>query len=361
MTTLICPKCNRKTTKGDLFCSKCGSKLIPVSEGLICHSCGAKLKQDAVFCTQCGVRQNTPESYVCGECGTAVKSGEKFCSKCGTEVRVFFAAEQKSEIETIFQKALEHYKNSRYVSAFVLLKDAAKYGHPKAQYYLGQSYRFGKGVKQDINEAAKWERAAKEQGIDETSMTENRTILQGKAELGDADAQCQLGVILINDGWTFVASNNNSSGKTCFMNGEKWLRKAAEQNYAPAQTQLAFYYSVYPGVITLSRAECVKEALGFGNRDEMSAEWYRIAAEQGNAEAQWHLGICYENGFGVKKNKAKAFNLYCMAAKEGVGETHVGECYRRGIGTTKDESEAIKWFRKAKEHGQISLLYKKRA
>ena len=37
-----------------------------------------------------------------------------------------------------------------------------------------------------------------------------------------------------------------------------------------------------------------------------AAYWYEKAANQGNAPAQYNLGVCYENGRGVKKDLKKA-------------------------------------------------------
>jgi len=49
-------------------------------------------------------------------------------------------------------------------------------------------------------------------------------------------------------------------------------------------------------------------AHGFGvTQDNMEAvKWYRKAAEQNDAEAQWSLGICYGNGIGVATNFVEA-------------------------------------------------------
>jgi TPR repeat protein len=59
----------------------------------------------------------------------------------------------------------------------------------------------------------------------------------------------------------------------------KWYRKAAEQNYAEAQYNLGLGYYKGEGVAK-DQAEAVK--------------WYRKAGEQNYAEAQYNLGICYE-------------------------------------------------------------------
>lgn len=37
-----------------------------------------------------------------------------------------------------------------------------------------------------------------------------------------------------------------------------------------------------------------------------AVKWYRLSAEQGNAEAQFCLGYCYYSGAGVEKNDAEA-------------------------------------------------------
>ena len=37
-----------------------------------------------------------------------------------------------------------------------------------------------------------------------------------------------------------------------------------------------------------------------------AAEWIRKSAEQGNSEAQLHLGYMYEEGLGVYQDNAKA-------------------------------------------------------
>ena len=44
---------------------------------------------------------------------------------------------------------------------------------------------------------------------------------------------------------------------------------------------------------------------------------YRKAAEQGDAKAQYNLGVCYANGDGVQKNLKQAVFWYRKAAEQG--------------------------------------------
>lgn len=48
-----------------------------------------------------------------------------------------------------------------------------------------------------------------------------------------------------------------------------------------------------------------------------AVEWYRKAAEQGAASAQYNLGVCYEYGNGVEQNYGIAAKWYRKAAEQG--------------------------------------------
>ena len=48
-----------------------------------------------------------------------------------------------------------------------------------------------------------------------------------------------------------------------------------------------------------------------------AAEWYRKAADQGNASAQYKIGVFYENGYGVTQDKEQAMQWYKKAAEQG--------------------------------------------
>lgn len=48
-----------------------------------------------------------------------------------------------------------------------------------------------------------------------------------------------------------------------------------------------------------------------------AVKWIRKAAEQGDAQAQYNLGVCYISGDGVVPNKQEAMKWLRKAAKQG--------------------------------------------
>lgn len=77
-----------------------------------------------------------------------------------------------------------------------------------------------------------------------------------------------------------------------------------------------------------------------------AANWLKLAAYEGqNATAQFHLGKCYEKGWGVEKDRAQADALYQLAAKQGFSEYYqLGCVYRDGCGVASDTKKAISFF-----------------
>ena len=78
-----------------------------------------------------------------------------------------------------------------------------------------------------------------------------------------------------------------------------------------------------------------------------------LLAEQSDAEAQYNLGVRYENGRGVRKNQQKAFWWWRVASEHGhpQAQYNLGGMYYLGTGVPKDYQLAVKWFRRCAEQG----------
>ena len=76
-------------------------------------------------------------------------------------------------------------------------------------------------------------------------------------------------------------------------------------------------------------------------------------AEQGDADAQFRLGVMYDIGQGVPQDEAKAAAWYKKAAEQGDADAqlNLGLMYDNGRGVPQDEVRAVAWYRKAAEQG----------
>ena len=82
-----------------------------------------------------------------------------------------------------------------------------------------------------------------------------------------------------------------------------------------------------------------------GDRVE-GVRWYRKAAEQGNADAQFTLGLSYNSGLGVPQNYTEFVRWYRKAAKQGYvkAQFNLGVSYANGEGVPQSYAEAYVWL-----------------
>ena len=74
---------------------------------------------------------------------------------------------------------------------------------------------------------------------------------------------------------------------------------------------------------------------------------FRPSAEQGNAWAQYNLGVMYHTGDEVTpQDYAEAIKWYRLAAKQGYSLAlyNLGYMYNKGHGVLQDYAEAHKWY-----------------
>ena len=141
-----------------------------------------------------------------------------------------------------------------------------------------------------------------------------------------------LGILLILFNTTFVYSEQSD-----FVT---W-QKRAEQGNADAQFVLGVMYNLGEGVL-----QDYKQAV----------YWWKKSAEQGNALAQHNLGLQYATGQGVTKNNLKAHMWFNISAYS--GNTRASEArdefskYMTSPQITEAQRMAKKWvenFKKRKK------------
>lgn len=80
-----------------------------------------------------------------------------------------------------------------------------------------------------------------------------------------------------------------------------------------------------------------------------STEILQTAVEQGDIEAQYHLGLRYLKGKGVHQSFVQAAQWFRMAAECGHADAqyHLGMRYEKGEGVPQDITQALEWCQKA--------------
>jgi TPR repeat protein len=110
-------------------------------------------------------------------------------------------------------------------------------------------------------------------------------------------------------------------------------RKPAEEGDAEAQYSLGYCYQFLPPI-----------------DNQAAFKWHKLAAEQGHKNAQFCLGWMY-SGEGVPKDDQEAVKWFRLAAEQGHKEAqyYLGKSYKKGEGVSKDIDEALKWYKLAAE------------
>ena len=82
-------------------------------------------------------------------------------------------------------------------------------------------------------------------------------------------------------------------------------------------------------------------------------------AEQGEAEAQFHLGVMYTIGKGVPRDYTGGVKWFRRSAEQGNvdAQSNLGVLYSSGKGVPRDYAEAVKWFRRSAEQGFVDAQF----
>jgi hypothetical protein len=115
-----------------------------------------------------------------------------------------------------------------------------------------------------------------------------------------------------------------------------WFRRAAEQGYLPAWTELCWHFENGRGLPL--------EVAG-------ATQCYLRVAAQGDPRAQLLVGLMYTRGHGVLTDHATAIEWFRKSAEQGEprAQAMLASHYRFGVGVAEDPAEAFKWLRRAAE------------
>lgn len=164
--------------------------------------------------------------------------------------------------------------------AFMLAMRAAEEGDPRGARYVAYAYERGEGVPVNVAKANQWFAKA--------------GIVRKRGGSGSKQTPAE---------HPLVAQGRQHEAKGEYPQALALYEKAAKAGDSGAMMRLAAMYSTGIGGIT----QDIKQ----------SYQWYLKAAEKGNPEGQYQVGLSYARGFGVEKDEAKALEWLDKAEKNG--------------------------------------------
>lgn len=231
-----------------------------------------------------------------------------------------------------YKQGMKHFRAKEYRKAkkiFIDLSD--KYSYSRAQLQLGKIEQKGNISKPDYVKARAWYLKAAEQDLSDAQNSYAALLDRGlggekdlvgaakwrerSANMGHKVSQYDLGVMYF---YGKGVEQNLERAATLFI-------KSADRGYDYSKNRL---YTIKRMLLSLKEKEDpVAYYLlgtfyrkGFGGmrqEDKKAFEHYNFAAEKGLANGQYELAQFYFYGRNVKKNHAKAAELYKKAADQG--------------------------------------------
>lgn len=88
------------------------------------------------------------------------------------------------------------------------------------------------------------------------------------------------------------------------------------------------------------------KGLSYAQTNEVAFEWFGRAAAQADKDSLWQLALMEYGDIGTPKNPASAIQLHQKAAELGQVDAmyHLGVAYTNGNGVQKDYPNALQWL-----------------
>lgn len=209
-----------------------------------------------------------------------------------------------------------------------------------------------------------------EQALDNL-LKENKEAIQHFAKLGDLHSMCLMAQLL--EEGKYVEQDRKAASE--------YYLKAAEAGYPIAMQELARFYlfgigvkqsdskaqewlwkahhaGVIQATVTLARSYAYA-CPGYPHDVKQAIELHQIAADAGATDSMRFFGSIYLSGIEVEKSHEKSFEWYKKAADLGDAKAqfNIATYYHKGIGTPVDITASKKYFALSAQNGDPDAQY----
>jgi len=212
--------------------------------------------------------------------------------KCGYALGLMYHTGMGVEKDEVLAK---EYFSSNYA----ILLSEAQANDPVSMHILGTYYYYGFSVQRYIFQALTWFLKASELGYSDSQYMLGmiyETIGHEESDLSKATHYYELAAKQDHP-YALYALGINALEVERFKDAVFYLEKAANQQYVLAAYTLAMYYHEKEPQYPLK-----------------AFEWFMVAAKQNHTEAEYYVGLYYQNAKGVPQNIEQAIQWYERAA-----------------------------------------------
>jgi TPR repeat protein len=147
-----------------------------------------------------------------------------------------------------------------------------------------------------------------------------------------------LGLIFFNLSFAQNAEELNNQSKELLSKRDyekafPILRKAAELGNAEAQYNLGYF---------------LQNGVEISKNENEAFQWYKKSSENGFNDGHYAMMMAYANGSGTEINHEKAFEyaLKCAQNNDATCMWNIVNCYKQGLGVTKNSIKMLEWATK---------------
>lgn len=233
--------------------------------------------------------------------------------------------------------------------AFNLFSEAAEAGDSEAQFMIGACYKYGDGIEQDIGKAVQFLKLAAEQEEYHAQSMLADCYYYGEGVEQNYRKAFELYNQAVEMDYPVYVQLRLAN---CYSNGI-----GTNQDYQKA-------FELYSQVYDEEGTERFIENLNSAEEDIYSSESSNMKKEYAFNFLMSHslfddptihflLGKCFDEGIGTVQNYKEAVNWYTKAAEQDNAKAcnNLGNCYLHGNGVKKDRAKAMELFEKAKDLG----------
>jgi TPR repeat protein len=250
-----------------------------------------------------------------------------------------------------------------FAKAIPLLDEEAKLGNPVAAYNLGRLYESGAAGAPDYQQAATYYRIAAELDLapkfDGTALGPNAAqLIQGSQMY----AQYSLGLLYENGrgvqqdmqqaaGWYVRAADlghPKAAMKLAYL-----FREGGPGLKPDGRLAVSYFEKAGTGAALNEIGLMYLKGNAVTRNAKIAHDWFQKAAAVGSTEAEYNLGLLFQAGYTGQPDYIQAIDHFQTAAnaKDGPSMLALGQLYAEGKGVPKDLVTAYSWFDLAAANG----------